>query len=278
MATYAIGDIQGCMAPLRQLIELIRFDPSVDRLWFVGDLVNRGPESLAVLRYVRGLGDAAVTVLGNHELHLLALAAGVARPGRKDTVHDVLGAPDRTDLLSWLRQRPMAHREGEILLIHAGLLPQWTIPIATELAQEAEVALRGNGWRELLQGLYEGRLPDRWSDGLAGPARLGVVINALTKLRVCTAEGVMALSFKAEPERAPPGLLPWFRAPRRRSTDVTVVCGHWSALGLHLQDKIIAVDTGCVWGRPLTAVRLEDRQVFQVPGLEPTGGEGQDCQ
>src|SRR5574341_601943 len=264
MARYAIGDIQGCIVALRQLVELVRFDPAVDKLWFVGDLVNRGPESLAVLRYVKGLGDAAVTVLGNHDLHLLAIAAGVSRPGRKDTLQEVLVAPDRAELLAWLRHRPLLYQEGEFVLVHAGLLPQWTVQAATKLAREVEAVLRGNGYREFLRELYEGRLPDRWSDDLAGVARLGVVINALTKLRVCTAGGTMALSFKAELEQVPPNLLPWFQAPNRQSTDVTVVCGHWSALGLHLQDKVIAVDTGCVWGRPLTAVRLEDRQVFQV--------------
>jgi bis(5'-nucleosyl)-tetraphosphatase (symmetrical) len=265
MTTYAIGDIQGCASALRQLIEQIRFDPVHDRLWFVGDLVNRGPESLAVLRYVKSLGKAAITVLGNHDLHLIAVAEGITPPRRKDTLHPVLIAPDRESLLAWLRRQPLLHQEGTFLLIHAGLLPQWTAPTATKLAAEVEAVLRGDGYREFLRSLYEQKIPDDWSDDLTGMARLGVITNAMTKLRVCTAEGRMELSYKAELQNVPKGLLPWFQIPNRQSTEATIICGHWSALGLHLQDNIIAVDTGCVWGRHLTSVRLDDRQVFQVP-------------
>jgi bis(5'-nucleosyl)-tetraphosphatase (symmetrical) len=264
MATYAIGDVQGCAATLKQLVHHIGFNSLRDRLWFVGDLVNRGPDSLGVLRYVRSLGSSAVTVLGNHDLHLLAIAGGVARPGKKDTIHQVLNAPDRDELLSWLCRQPLLYRENNVVLIHAGLLPQWTVATAAKLAHEVEGVLRGEHYRELLRGLYVERFPDHWDEQLPGPARLGVITNALTKLRVCTPAGRMDLGFKAEPQHIPPGLLPWFIVPGRRSTGETIICGHWSALGLHLQDNVIAIDTGCVWGRHLTAVRLEDRRVFQV--------------
>ena len=265
MTTYAIGDIQGCMSALRQLIDQIRFNPVHDRLWFVGDLVNRGPESLAVLRYVKSLGEAALTVLGNHDLHLIAVAEGITPPRRKDTLHQVLIAPDRQSLLAWLRRQPLLHQEGAFLLVHAGLLPQWTTPTTTKLATEVEAALRGDGYREFLRSLYDEKISDCWSDDLTGMARLGVITNALTKLRVCTAEGRMALSYKAELQNVPKDLMPWIQIPNRRSVETTIICGHWSALGLHLQDNVIALDTGCVWGGHLTAVRLEDRQVFQVP-------------
>jgi bis(5'-nucleosyl)-tetraphosphatase (symmetrical) len=275
MATYAVGDIQGCFAALRKLVELIRFDPTRDRLWFVGDLVNRGTESLHVLRYVKGLGHAAVTVLGNHELHLLAVAAGVLPPHRKDTFHDVLTAPDREELLTWLRQQPLVHQEQSFLLLHAGLLPQWTVPQVTELAQEVEQVLRSAaGYGEFLTCLYKaGYLtnngPRQWSAVLTGMERWGVVTNALTKLRVCSVQGEMELSHKGPPDTASPGFIPWFEVTGRRSAGATVIFGHWAALGLRVQDKVLALDSGCVYGRQLTAVRLEDRQVFQVPCAAP---------
>jgi bis(5'-nucleosyl)-tetraphosphatase (symmetrical) len=265
MATYAIGDVQGCMSALSRLVDQIHFDPATDKLWFVGDLVNRGPDSLGILRYVRGLGHAAITVLGNHDLHLMAIAEGITPPRRKDTLQQVLTAMDRDTLLAWLRQQRLLYQENGFVLVHAGLLPQWTVPQAARLAQEVEQALQGEeGYTGFLRSLYGEKLPDRWSNDLRGITRLGVIANAMTKLRVCTEEGQMDLSFKAEPETATPGLIPWFQVPKRQSADATVICGHWSALGLRLQDNLIALDTGCVWGRTLAAVRLEDRQVFQV--------------
>ncbi len=274
MATYAIGDVQGCFSALQRLIERIRFDPAQDRLWFVGDLVNRGTESLAVLRYVKGLEPAALTVLGNHELHLLAVAAGVLPPHRKDTFLDVLTAPDRDELCAWLRRQKLAHQEGNVLLIHAGLLPQWTVPRVTQLAREVEQVLRSDEYGDFLRYLYKvGFLtnegPRRWTDDLAGQERWGVTTNALTKLRVCSAEGEMQLSHKGPPEAAPAGCLPWFEVPGRRSADATVIFGHWAALGLTIRDRVLGLDSGCVYGRQLTAVRLEDRQAFQVPYAEP---------
>ncbi|TAJ24020.1 MAG: symmetrical bis(5'-nucleosyl)-tetraphosphatase [Nitrospirae bacterium] len=273
MATYAIGDIQGCFSALQRLIEQFPFDPSRDRLWFVGDLVNRGPDSLSVLRYVKGLGEAAVTVLGNHDLHLLAVAAGVTQLGRKDTLYDVLEAPDRDALLLWLRRQPLLHAADGFVLVHAGLVPQWTAIQARQLAQEVETTLRSPHYREFLTYLYEvgykeNSGPRRWTESLTGHERLGVIANALTKLRVCSPEGDMGLSYKGSPQAAPQGFMPWFHVPNRQSAETTVVCGHWAALGLHIQDNLLLLDSGYVWGQQLTAVRLEDRQVFQISASE----------
>ncbi len=271
MSTYAIGDIQGCYSALRRLTDLIHFDPSRDRLWFVGDLVNRGVESLAVLRFIKGLGPAAVTVLGNHDLHLLAVAGGVLAPHPKDTFRDVLAAPDRDELLAWLRRLPLVHAEPGYLLFHAGLLPQWTVAQVPALGRDVESVLQSEGYTDFLTYLYRiGYITDdgsrRWSEGLTGFDRLGVITNALTKLRVCSADGEMELRHKGPPADAAPGFMPWFEAPGRRSAEATVVFGHWAALGLLLRDKVMALDSGCVYGRVLTAVRLDDRQVFQVAG------------
>ncbi|HEX6634650.1 MAG TPA: symmetrical bis(5'-nucleosyl)-tetraphosphatase [Usitatibacter sp.] len=271
MATYAIGDLQGCFEPLERLVSRIAFDPARDRLWFVGDLVNRGPDSVECLRFVRGLGDAAVTVLGNHDIHLLCVAEGVERARKRDTLASVLDAPDRGELLEWLRHRPLFHVEGSFALVHAGLLPEWTVATARTLAAEVEAVLRGPDHRAFLDRLY-GDEPARWDDGLRGMDRLRAIVNAMTRLRVCEADGAMALRFKGEPGEASEGLIPWFDMPARRSRDHTLVCGHWSALGLALRPDLLSLDSGCVWGRALTAVRLEDRALFQVdcPG---TAGE-----
>jgi bis(5'-nucleosyl)-tetraphosphatase (symmetrical) len=253
--------LQGCLAPLERLLDTIAFDPARDRLWFVGDLVNRGPDSLGCLRFVRALGDAAVAVLGNHDLHLACVAAGVQKPRKRDTLEAVLAAPDRDELLAWLLARPLLHVEDGFALVHAGLLPQWSVARARELAGEAEAALRGPDAREFLARMY-GDEPARWNDALRGIERLRVVINAMTRLRACTPDGAMALGFKGEPGEAPGDLVPWFDMPGRRSADHTMVCGHWSALGLKVRADLLSLDTGCVWGRALTAVRLQDRAVF----------------
>lgn len=263
MATYAIGDLQGCYSDLRQLLQQFEFDPRQDRLWLTGDLVNRGPESLEALRYIKSLGDAAVTVLGNHDLHLLAVAEGVQQEKHRDTLAEILDAPDRPALLGWLRHRPLLYREGNNLLVHAGLLPQWTPEQAAELAKEVETALRGNGYRQFLAEMY-GNEPDEWRQDLTGINRLRVVINAMTRMRFITREGKMNFSDKGTLDSAPPGYLPWFEAPGRRSAGARIVFGHWSALGLRVAANLLALDTGCVWGNALTAVRLEDGQVFQV--------------
>lgn len=264
MATYAIGDVQGCAAALRQLLRTFGFDRARDRLWFVGDLVNRGPDSLATLRLVKGLGDAAVTVLGNHDFHLLALAAGHARKHRSDTLDQVLAAADCNELLEWLRRRPLLHVESNWAMVHAGLLPQWSVATARLLAQEVETALRAPDWRVFLATLY-GDTPDSWSESLRGADRLRVIVNAMARMRFCTAGGKIEFRTKGETAMAPPGYFPWFDAPGRASLDHTLVCGHWSTLGLMLRPDLLALDSGCVWGGSLSAVRLEDRKLFQVP-------------
>ena len=264
MATYAIGDIQGCFDSFRRLLDACRYDPASDTLWLVGDLVNRGPQSLETLRFVRDLGTAAVTVLGNHDLYLLMMAFGAARKrGADDTIQPVLDAPDRDELLDWLRRQPLCHTEGEFCLVHAGLLPQWTAAQARALAGEVEAALRGPQHGEFIRNMW-GSEPAAWSDELAGWARLRVIVNAMTRMRFCSPDGIMEFATKGEVANAPEGYLPWFEVPGRRSADAVLVTGHWSALGLRLLPNLLALDSGCLWGNHLTAVRLQDRQVFQV--------------
>lgn len=265
MSTYAIGDIQGCFEPFMALLERIAFDPRRDRLWLAGDLVNRGPASLETLRFVRDLGAQAVTVLGNHDLYLLMLAAGaVPQRGADDTLEAILEAPDRDELLAWLRAQPLMHLEGGHAMVHAGLLPAWTVAQARSLAAEAETTLRGPLGLEFLRNMWGSR-PAAWQDDLAGWDRLRVVVNAMTRMRFCSPAGDMEFHTKGEAITAPPGYLPWFAVPGRASADHTIVCGHWSALGLRVEPGLLALDSGCLWGRELTAVRLEDRAVFQVP-------------
>ena len=264
MATYAVGDIQGCGTEFWQLLELIHFDPATDRLWLVGDLVNRGPDSLGVLRLVKSLGDAAITVLGNHDLHLLAVAEGGAELHRSDTLNDILHAPDRDELLAWLRAQRLLYAEGDWILVHAGLLPQWSVTQAQMLAHEVEAALRGKRGNEFLTRMY-GNQPDHWDDDLTGYKRLRVITNAFTRMRVCTVRGEMEFKFKGEVEKIPQGYLPWFEVPGRVSAGATVVCGHWSAMGLKVTPNVIVLDSGCLWGGSLSAIRIEDRKLFQVP-------------
>jgi len=270
MATYAIGDVQGCADELQALLAHCKFDRARDRLWFVGDLVNRGPQSLEVLRFVRGLGDRAVVVLGNHDLHLLCVTAGYARKRADDTLDELLAAPDAPQLLDWLRTRSMMHVENSHAMVHAGLLPQWSIEKALALAREAEAALRAQSYRDFLAHVYGGT-PASWRDDLAGWDRLRVIVNAITRLRFCTAAGEMEL--RAKGAEAPAGFRPWFEL--RSAAEPLIVCGHWSALGLKLTTHLAALDTGCVWGGSLTALRLEDRALFQVPcrGYQAVGGE-----
>jgi len=260
MAVFAIGDIQGCGDEFEKLLERIRFNPANDTLWLTGDLVNRGPRSLDVLRLVKSLGDAAITVLGNHDLHLLALALDPqAKRKSKDTLDDILAAPDRDELLHWLRHQPLLHHDAHLkrTLIHAGLPPQWDLALAQSCAREVETALRDlHRARELFQHMY-GDEPDHWRDDLQGMARLRFITNCLTRLRICTPDGHLKLKEKNSPTELKPGLLPWFRAPNRRSRTERIVCGHWSALGFYDADNVLALDTGCVWGGSLCAVRLD---------------------
>jgi len=264
MATYAIGDIQGCYDSLRRLLDLCAFDPAADRLWLVGDLVNRGPKSLETLRLIKSLGPSALTVLGNHDLYLLMVAEGGAKfRGKDDTLQPIFDAPDKDELLAWLRHQPLCHTEGEFCLVHAGLLPQWTIARARELAREVEAMLQGDGFRDLILNLW-GSEPAGWSDDLTGWPRLRVIVNAMTRMRFCTPNGIMEFKVKGKLANAPTGHIPWFDLPGRQSADSVLVTGHWSALGLKITPNLLALDSGCLWGGHLTALRLEDRKVFQV--------------
>lgn len=261
--TYAIGDLQGCYQSLVELLAQIDAATPDAKLIFVGDLVNRGPDSLATLRLIRSLGDRAQAVLGNHDLHLLAAAHGIRKLHRQDTLAQVLDAPDCDELLDWLRRRPMALFENGHLLLHAGVLPQWSATQTLALAREVEAVLQSPDWVNFLREMY-GNEPTRWDDTLQGNARLRCIVNALTRLRFCTEDGTMEFAAKESAGTALPGYLPWFDVAQRQTKDVTVVFGHWSTLGLTLRPNLIGLDTGCVWGGKLTAVRLEDRALFQV--------------
>jgi len=263
MATYAIGDIQGCFDEFQRLLAKLKFDQSSDRLWLVGDLVNRGPKSLEVLRLVRNLGASAVTVLGNHDLHLLMLAESDRHQRDDDTLADVLAASDREELLLWLRQQPLMHVERGFAMVHAGLLPQWSVEQARMLAGEVESALSADSYRDFLAHM-RGSEPKAWQDDLAGWARLRVIVNGMTRLRFCSRRGEMEFRSKGKVSSAPPGFLPWFEVPQRRSADHTLITGHWSALGLKIAPGLLALDSGCFWGGQLSAVRLEDQALFQV--------------
>ena len=264
MATYAIGDIQGCFAVLERLLERVAFDPGRDRLWLVGDLVNRGPQSLEVLRWAYRHRDVVTAVLGNHDLHLLACAAGVRKAKSKDTVNEVLAAPDRDELLDWLRRAPFLFDEGPYVMVHAGLLPSWTIERATQLARELQAALSGPDLRGILAAIYS-ESPCEWSDSLEPPQRWCALANIFTRLRICTPDGKPQLDFSGPLEQIPQGRLPWFAFPGRRSATHTIVCGHWAALGLYREPGLFAIDSGCVWGGALTALRIEDATVIQEP-------------
>ena len=279
MARYAIGDIQGCCDELKALLERCNYSADRDQLWFVGDLVNRGPQSLETLRFVRALGSNATVVLGNHDLHLLALAFGSRRKLKDgDTLDAVLNAPDRDQLLEWLLGRPMAvfdEPRGD-LLVHAGLAPDWTPRAAAKLAREVEAVLRDDA-RTLFDAMY-GNKPEKWSDALRGMDRLRFVINAFTRMRFCKRDGTVDLKMKGAPGNQPEDFYPWFDVPGRKSAEVRVICGHWSTLGLMRRRDLLALDTGCVWGGLLTAVNLDaEAEAVQLvcPSHQlPGGGDG----
>jgi bis(5'-nucleosyl)-tetraphosphatase (symmetrical) len=268
MAHYAIGDIQGCHAELCELLALIGFTPARDRLWLVGDLVNRGPASRAVLREVMALGDAATTVLGNHDFHLLTVAMGHRRAHRGDTLDEILSAPDRGALVEWLLARPLVVREGQRLMVHAGLLPGWTAATALMLSGEVQAKLASGDASRFLSVLY-GDQPDIWRDDLDGDDRLRAVVNVCTRLRFCTADGAMEFREKRGRHHAPPGFRAWYAHENRRSADHLVVCGHWSTLDLALEPNLLMLDSGCLWGGTLTAYRLDDGRMFQVGSRHP---------
>lgn len=255
MARYLIGDIQGCDAPLARLLEKIAFSPSRDTLYLLGDLVNRGPQSAAVLRRLMAYGDAAHSLLGNHDLSLLAVAHGHRAPHRNDTMDDILAAPDREAMLDWLRHRAMALHAHGILMVHGGVLPQWDLAKTLALAGELETVLRGPDLTGFLAHMW-GNRPDRWDDSLAGADRLRVIVNALTRLRFCTPDGVMDMKAAGNLEQAPPGMHAWFDVPGRRSAGTPIAFGHWSTLGYLRRPDIISLDTGCVWGGCLSALKL----------------------
>lgn len=302
MAIYAIGDVQGCFDSLQQLVDLLSFDPATDQLWFVGDLVNRGPQSLAVLRYVKSLGGAAELVLGNHDLHLIMQAEGYGRANKEDTLSEVLAAPDCNELLAWLRSKGLFHVGQDWAMVHAGLLPTWTIAQAKVLSDEVSAALTARNYRDFLAHMW-GSEPARWCDDLKGWDRLRVVVNAMTRMRYVTEQGTMALrekGAKSPPGLGPAGCVPWFsfhgRASamrdsaehasgsdvlqgvntRHRPVTQRIVCGHWSALGYHAEGNVIAIDTGCLWGGALTALRLDDRQAFSLPCPQRVAPSGWD--
>ncbi|MFT3812270.1 MAG: symmetrical bis(5'-nucleosyl)-tetraphosphatase [Acidovorax sp.] len=271
MALYCIGDLQGCDGALERLLAHMGFSPSRDTVYLLGDLVNRGPDSAAVLRRCMAHEGALRPLLGNHDLHLLAAAHGARKPSRRDTLAAVLQAPDRDALLGWLREQPLArehaHAGERLLMVHAGLLPAWSADDALALAAEVQAVLRGPGLPAFLHAMY-GNQPDRWSDGLTGTERLRVIVNALTRLRFCTPEGVMDFESSESAATPPAGLVPWFDAPARRSAGTLVAFGHWSTLGYLNRPDVLALDTGCVWGGCLSAVRfgatLAERELLQV--------------
>ena len=262
MAVYAIGDVQGCYESLRALLDKVRFDPASDTLWLTGDLVNRGPQSLEVLRFVKSLPHA-VSVLGNHDLHLLAVATGQAPAKKRDTFSDLLAAPDRDELLDWLRNCPLLHHDSGLgyTLVHAGLLPSWDLPTAQRLAREAEKFIAHSDRNDLYTHMY-GDTPDHWDETLAGWARIRLIINGMTRLRYCDAGGRMDLRPKMAPGGQPAGLLPWFDVPTRRHSGERIIFGHWSTLGLWHHGDHIGLDSGCLWGGRLTAVRIDQSPTF----------------
>jgi len=267
VARYAIGDVQGCMASLERLLALINFMPGRDELWLVGDLVNRGPRSLDMLRWAMGMGNSLTAVLGNHDIHLLARAAGAAEAKKRDTLDEVLAAPDLDRLIDWLRNRPLAVSDNKYVMIHAGLHPRWGVADVRAHAGEIEQQLRGPAWRAFLAKL--GGKPPRWDAKLGGSDRWRATMAYLVRARMCHPDGRTEPDYDGAPAQAPAGLVPWFKLPDPAWGTHTAVFGHWAALGLDIGARHLGIDTGCVWGKSLTAVRLDDRMVFQVKAVEP---------
>lgn len=263
MTTYAVGDVQGCHPQLLELINRAESTSTEPTFVFLGDLVNRGPRSLLTLKYIRTLRNRAKVTLGNHDLHLLAAAHNIRKPHQADTLAEILNAPERNELLDWLRQQPLALFENGYLFVHAGVVPQWTSEQTIELAHEVETVLRGPHWVDFLREMY-GNSPAKWNDALSGIDRLRCIVNALTRIRFCTPDGTMEFTTKEGSGADLAGHMPWFDVPGRKTENVTVVFGHWSTLGLMMRPNLIGLDTGCVWGGKLSAINLENRRLIQV--------------
>ncbi|HEY8034109.1 MAG TPA: symmetrical bis(5'-nucleosyl)-tetraphosphatase [Methylobacter sp.] len=264
MAIYAIGDIQGCFDELLRLLDTISFNEHNDQLWFAGDLVNRGPKSLETLRFVKSLGDSAITVLGNHDLHLLVASCAPKIANKKDTLLPVLEAPDRDELIHWLRHRPLFHFNDEFCLVHAGLPPQWDFKKTQKMALLAEKALKAPDYQVFLKQMY-GNKPNLWSSGLKGVERLRFIINCFTRMRYCEVNGRLDFIHSGPPGSQPENLVPWFEAPKRKNADMRIIFGHWSALGYYEGPNCYAIDTGCLWGGQLTALKLDEQmQRFSI--------------
>ncbi len=266
MTVYAVGDVQGCCQSLERLLDSIKFDPGDDEIWFAGDLVNRGPRSLETLRLVRSLGKQATVVLGNHDIHLIALAFGNRAKANGGELADVLDAPDSDELVDWLRRQPLAYYRPELktLMVHAGVPPQWDPLLTVKLSREVEQTLRGPQCAAFIREIY-GERPKRWSPSLTGHDRLRFITNCLTRMRFCTPDGALDLEHTCAPGKQPAGLVPWFELPDRMSATVRVVFGHWASMGLLQGNNLLGIDTGCVWGRKLTAVRLDGpAKIFSV--------------
>lgn len=264
MAVYAVGDLHGCHDAFCRLLELIRFNPENDRLWLVGDIVNRGPQSLELLRWVYRHQHCTTMVLGNHDLHLLAVAAGAVAGNDLDTIDDIINAPDQAELCDFLRRQPLAHCENGWLMVHAGVLPMWSLEDILTLADEAQTVIRGEQWEHFVHQMY-GDQPASWDDSLRGADRWRVIINALTRLRICTPAGELSFNYNGTLDNIPAGYVAWFDAPGRRSGNIPIICGHWSSLGLILRDNLCTLDTSYLWRQgELTAMRLADRQIFQI--------------
>ncbi|MDO8845714.1 MAG: symmetrical bis(5'-nucleosyl)-tetraphosphatase [Methylicorpusculum sp.] len=262
MSIYAIGDIQGCYDDLMRLLDAVKFNENDDQLWFAGDLVNRGPKSLETLRFVKSLGDSAITVLGNHDLHLLAMAHSVRTERKKDSLSQILESPDRDELLDWLRHRPLFHFNEQFCLVHAGLPPQWDFDTVCDMARLVESALRHDDYPELLQQMY-GNKPNSWTSQLKGNDRLRFIINCMTRMRYCDDNGRLDFEHNGPPGTQPKSLKPWFAVPNRKSAGLTIIFGHWSSLGYSLQNNCYCIDSGCLWGGELTALHLGD-PVYRV--------------
>ncbi len=272
MAIYAIGDVQGCYDELLRLLDAISFNEHSDQLWFVGDLVNRGPKSLETLRLVKSLGDSAITVLGNHDLHLLAASCAPPSANTKAALNQVLTAPDRDELIDWLRRRPLFHHDKHFCMVHAGIPPQWDLHQAKQMAHLVQEALQGKAYQSLLKSMY-GDKPDIWTPMLRGAPRLRFIINCFTRMRYCDGQGRLDFNFNGPPGSQPATLMPWFAVPNRKKFDMKIVFGHWSSLGYYQGDACYGIDTGCLWGGQLTALRLgEQVQRFSIDSLASKTG------